>query len=227
MDGRLWREKPNWCGCKSNMTPCAPAVSAVGRLVNESLFCKSCCSLPLFLPRLMPTAVLWHARTHKHIKANSNQDQARIYGTLFKFYFLQQQAFKIETMNHCELLHTSCDKATFLFFFFAVYVDFSVRSAKKKKKLLWKKNLLRNMILGHVSGTGIPNSLSQKMHNCKHILYYIYLHMNFCHNFLPYKKPLKWNDLINSLWFKKKTDYLSFVLSYVTTNIILNRNQPI
>ncbi|CAM4545430.1 unnamed protein product [Leuciscus chuanchicus] len=49
------------------MTSCAPAASAVGRRVNESLFCKSCCpvppsrSLPLFLPRLMPTAVLQHA----------------------------------------------------------------------------------------------------------------------------------------------------------------------
>jgi len=46
MDGQLWREKPTWCGCKSNMTSCAPAASAVGRRVNESLFCESCCPVP-------------------------------------------------------------------------------------------------------------------------------------------------------------------------------------
>lgn len=97
------------------MTSCAPAASAVGRRVNESLFCKSCCpvppsrSLPLFLPRLMPTAVLQHASTLTHsLKAYSHQ--ACIYST----HILLQQAFKIETMHHYEPLHTSCDEATFI-----------------------------------------------------------------------------------------------------------------
>ncbi len=91
----------------------------------------------------MPTAVLWHARTHKHIEANSNQDQARIYGTLFKFYFLQQQAFKIETMNHCELLHTSCDKATFLFIFLLCMLIFLFAQQKKKKSCFEKKKPIK------------------------------------------------------------------------------------
>lgn len=42
MDGR----GPKWCGCKCNMTSCAPEASAVGWRVNESLFCESCCPVP-------------------------------------------------------------------------------------------------------------------------------------------------------------------------------------
>ncbi len=137
---------------------------------SMSLCSVKAVALPLFLPRLMPTAVLWHARTQKHIKANSNQDQERI------SCFLQQQAFKNETMNHYELLHTSCDKASFSFFlFFAVYVDFSFSQKNPKKQ---NTDLLIYMFLGHVSGT---NSLSQKMHNCKHI--YIFTPSIFCHIF--------------------------------------------
>ncbi len=88
-------------------------------------------ALPLFLPRLMPTAVLWHARTQKHIKANSNQDQERIN------CFLQQQAFKNETMNHYELLHTSCDKASFSFFRCVCWFFLFAKNPPKNKTLTY------------------------------------------------------------------------------------------
>lgn len=103
------RGKTLWCGWKSNKTSCAPWWDV------EWMSLCSVKAVVLFPPRLMPTAVLWHActNTHTHTRTHTplRTENKRPFtpGTYLQHKLLLGQAFKWKTMRHYESLQTGCE----------------------------------------------------------------------------------------------------------------------
>lgn len=124
---------PKWCGCKCNMTSCAPEASAVGWRVNESLFCKSCCPVPPSRSHLCFSHA-WCPLLFSNMPGHIHTVSLFTPRVNLQHWVLLQQAFKIETMHHYEPLHTSCDEATFILL---CMLNFLFSQQKKSLTYFW------------------------------------------------------------------------------------------